>query len=216
MRSFIKLQLSGSHERLVALFETLKSFSNPEFVFDPAASEKYAANIAVKKTDAGCFKADSAELFRSIVWMVLKGDLLYVTNITSKAEPLLGFDNYNKIITRFASAVVGPNLTDGISMTLEGEKELEEKLDPETFNKLKRWARSCNRDMPICHESDRERWFDFVKSAYLTHAEISPDELSEWLVKNWSDIYEDKASEIAVDYEYAIDLLSQYERRNPA
>ena len=83
----------------------------------------------------------------------------------------------------------------------------------ETADKLKKWESLCNRSTGNSHPYDRERWFDFIKTAVDTDSSLTVGDLEQWLTeeKNWFVDEENSITEgIVLDFEYGIDLLKYY------
>lgn len=93
---------------------------------------------------------------------------------------------------------------------------IQELLSEDVFEKLSQWA-ELDRDKtyPASHECDKDRWHDFLISAFEEQADHNriAEELSDWLVKEkqWQQA---QADAMAVRYQQGIDLLQAYHKRS--
>ena len=60
---------------------------------------------------------------------------------------------------------------------------------------------------------DKERWFEFLIASYRASKRLDAGQLVRWLVEvdGWSS---EVAEELAMDYEFALELLKKYDNSN--
>lgn len=212
MTDLIRLNIQASREALEALLKKLKEYHNSEFQYQPALTKQYADSIDAPETEIACFRAEGEGMFNSIVYLGINSDGLTVRNITSQEEPILGYENYNRIMEAFFKTVITPNLTGSENVKLTSRnKDIEDLLDEDTLRLLQEWERACNKSNPTTHPADYDRWLKFVASAYRHNSALTASELRQWLEeeRDWSEAYEKQLSDIERDYEYSIDLLNK-------
>jgi hypothetical protein len=76
---------------------------------------------------------------------------------------------------------------------------------------LRRFSRSANKSTGAAHPWTGARWYAFIIATHHTSKRLDTDQLVRWLVEveHWS---EDIAHELAIDYEFALGLLEQYDQ----
>ena len=69
---------------------------------------------------------------------------------------------------------------------------------------------AANKSTGLAHPSDRERWFRFLIIAYKESIDLDSETLIRWLMEEerWP---EDKAFELALNYEIGHELLNAYD-----
>lgn len=213
MKKFIDLEIFSDITILIDFLNKLKESKTKKWNFEKKLSKDYAANISLNENRVACFKANSARHFEATIWLVIDETKLRVSNIVSRKISYLGKDLYNLIITDFFNDFISKHISDNIRASLtSSDISIEEIANKETADKLKKWEALCNYSTGNTHPHDRERWFDFIKTAVDTDSELTVGDLEQWLTeeKNWL-IDEDSITEkIVIDFEYGVDLLKYY------
>lgn len=101
MKAFQHLIIKKDANSMQGLLQTLKDVSGKPFEYRKLQSERYADMIFEDRSHVACFKTKRSSLYESTVWMMLRKDELYVTNITSEKNSNLGITNYNFVLNRF-------------------------------------------------------------------------------------------------------------------
>lgn len=146
-----------------------------------------------------------------VLWQEGKG--YKVSNIVPRNVGELGITKYNAILQDFAAKVAEPAARVGgfdVELT-SGHQSLEDWLDAEPATALRRFSRLANKSTGAAHPKDRERWYAFLIATHDASKRLDADQLVRWFVEveDWSD---DKAHELAIDYEFALGLLKQYDQ----
>ncbi len=136
-----------------------------------------------------------------------------VANIVPRNVGELGIAKYNAILRDFVTLIAEPAARSGsFEIELTSSKQtLEDWLDDEPAAALRRFSRLANKSTGAAHPMDRERWYAFLISAHRASKRLDSDQLARWLVEvdAWS---VERAQELAIDYEFALGLLEQYDQ----
>ncbi len=146
-----------------------------------------------------------------VLWQ--EGGGYRVSNIVPRNVGELGITKYNAILRDFVARIAEPAARASafeIELT-SSHQSLDDWLDAEPAAALWRFSRLANKSTGAAHPMDRERWYAFLIATHHTLKRPDTDQLVRWLVEveHWS---EDKAHELAIDYEFAIGLLEQYDQ----
>jgi hypothetical protein len=135
-----------------------------------------------------------------------------VSNIVPRNVGELGIANYNAILRDFVTKLAEPASRDGcFDLELSAPNQsLDDWLEAEPAAALRRFSRLANKSTGAGHPMDRDRWYTFLIASHHASKRLDTDQLVRWLVEieHWS---EDKAHELAIDYEFALGLLEQYD-----
>lgn len=154
---------------------------------------------------------DGIDASALVLWQ--EGEGYRVSNIVPRNVGELGITKYNAILRDFVARIAEPAArvsTFDIELTSPRES-LDDWLDAEPATALRRFSRLANKSTSASHPMDRERWYAFLIATYRASKRLDTDQLVRWLVEveHWS---EDKAQELAIDYEFALGLLEQYDQ----
>lgn len=141
------------------------------------------------------------------------GDTWYVPNIVPLDSGQLSHDQYNKILENFLDTIVRPSIT-GLSVTAElsgDELFLKDVVGEDVVALLHKFSLLANKSTGSSHPYDRNRWFDFLIAVQRKHISLNTDLLIHSLMEEgWS---EDRAHNLAIEYEFAVGLLDYKEGR---
>ena len=145
-----------------------------------------------------------------VLWQ--EGEGYRVSNIVPRNVGELGITKYNAILRDFVARIAEPAArASGFGVELTSHHQsLDDWLDAEPAAALRRFSRSANKSTGAAHPMDRARWYAFLIATHHTSKRLDTDQLVRWLieVERWS---EDTAHELAIDYEFALGLLEQYD-----
>lgn len=135
-----------------------------------------------------------------------------VSNIVPRNVGELGIMKYNVILRDFVSSVAEPAARIGgfeVDLTSPSQT-LDDWLSTDSAAALRRFSRLANKSTGAAHPLDRERWFEFLITVHGTSKRLDTEQLARWLieVEGWP---ADRAQELAIDYEFALGLLEQYD-----
>lgn len=141
------------------------------------------------------------------------GDTWYVPNIVPLDSSQLSHNQYNKILENFLETIVRPSIA-GLPVTAELTGDvlfLKDVVGEEVASLLHKFSVLANKSTGSAHPSDRNRWFDFLIAVQRKHISLNTDLLIHSLMEEgWS---EDRAHDLAIEYEFAIGLLDYKEGR---
>jgi hypothetical protein len=137
---------------------------------------------------------------------------LEVTNIVPLEFSELSHRAYNMILEDFADQIARPaSSASGFVVELSGDTvQIEDKLSPAAADALRRFSVLANKSTGAAHPLDRRRWFDFIILAHQDRSDLDADLLHRWLSES-DDWPEDRASDLAIEYERSRALLSRFE-----
>ena len=148
-----------------------------------------------------------------VLWQ--EGEGYRVSNIVPRNVGELGITKYNAILWSYVARIAEPAASAsasgfGVELT-SPHQSLDDWLDAEPAAALRRFSHSANKSTGAAHPMDRARWYAFLIATHHTSKRLDPDQLVRWLVEveHWS---EDTAHELAIDYEFALGLLEQYDQ----
>ena len=140
-----------------------------------------------------------------------EGDTWYVPNIIPLDSSQLSRDQYNKILENFLDSIVRPSIA-GLPVTtaLTGDELfLKDVVGADVATLLHNFSVLANKSTGTSHPCDRNRWFDFLIAVQRKHISLDTDLLIYSLMEDgWS---EDRAHDLAIEYEFAIGLLDYKE-----
>jgi len=135
-----------------------------------------------------------------------------VTNIVPQESGSLTKAQYNAILDDFADRNARP-AADALGLMVEitaDRQPITHWISPEAARCLERFSRAANKGTGSSHPLDFRRWAAFLILAHRESAELDTEILRRWLVEEegWS---EDKAADLAIEYEFARSLLDAYD-----
>lgn len=140
-----------------------------------------------------------------------EGDTWYVPNIIPLDSSQLSRDQYNKILENFLDSIVRPSIA-GLPVTtaLTGDELfLKDVVGEDVATLLHNFSVLANKSTGSSHPCDRNRWFDFLIAVQRKRISLDTDLLINSLMEDgWS---EDRAHDLAIEYEFAIGLLDYKE-----
>lgn len=140
-----------------------------------------------------------------------EGDTWYVPNIIPLDSSQLSRDQYNKILENFLDTIVRPSIA-GLPVTAELSGDiviLKDVVGEDVAALLHKFSVLANKSTGSSHPCDRNRWFDFLIAVQRKRISLDTDLLINSLMEDgWS---EDRAHDLAIEYEFAIGLLDYKE-----
>lgn len=139
------------------------------------------------------------------------GDTWYVPNIIPLDSSELSHDQYNDILENFLDTIVHPSII-GLPVTTEltgDELFMKDVVGEDVATLLHKFSVLANKSTGSSHPCDRNRWFDFIIAVQRKRISLDTDLLVNSLIEDgWS---EDRAHDLAIEYEFAIGLLDYKE-----
>ncbi|MCP4699904.1 MAG: hypothetical protein GY862_24090 [Gammaproteobacteria bacterium] len=159
-----------------------------------------------------CFQRHLEDGLDSSLWLTEKDkNTLYVSNIVPTEKPELSIVEYNSILNDFFNSFLqdaSRKYNANIDMTSE-DYSLDDLINKEAAKALRVFSSFANKSTGSAHPKDRERWLDFILLAYSDRKNFSPDEVEKFLLEDgWTHNF---AVDLAIEYEFGIDLLEHTE-----
>jgi hypothetical protein len=147
------------------------------------------------------------------VFLFFIGKELKVTNIVPREVHQLTRYQYNHIVEELNDWVLKLS-AEGMSIKptiTEDRFDVTTLLGSEAAKALQAFSSSANKNTGSSHPLDRDRWFKFLILAHRNSAKIDTQSLYRWLTEEeeWP---EDQADRLAIEFEFASDLLNDYDR----
>ncbi|SDR31292.1 hypothetical protein SAMN05519103_01927 [Rhizobiales bacterium GAS113] len=137
-----------------------------------------------------------------------------VSNIVPTEFSQLTYAQYNAVLQDFVQRIAEPAAreVDFEVKTTPSHQSIEDWLSPAAAKALRTFSVCANKSSGSTHPADRERWFQFLIQAHKSAGQLSTSNLDRWLieVEGWS---EDIAHRLVIQYEFGLDLLSEYDSR---
>lgn len=213
MKIFKKLEITGRNNSLKTLLNKIKIESHRNFTYVSEKSDDYAKMISTSKECTATFLTNEIENAIAYVWLVLTEDSLYISNITPNKSGQLTFHQYNSIVDTFYKEVIEKNITPEFEVHYsKDEITISDLADNETISKLKNWINSANPSTLNTNPFDFQRWCEFIFTAHKNKSNLNSSQLEKYLIEDIKIYDEDLVSKIALDYEYSLDLLKEYDK----
>lgn len=212
MKRFRDLEIMGPAGELRRLMTALPASLPAQWQRDSEA-ERRLTGIAGPEAEgfayarSGDGRAPAAGLL-----LMLEGHRLRVSNIVPQESGQLSVGQYNAILEEF-SGVLGTQLEHWPALELKLSDEdvaITEWVSPEAAVLLERFSILANKSTGSAHPSDFARWVAFIIRVHREGVDLYPDDLQKWLIEalGWPP---EKASKLAVEYEFARAVLEAYD-----
>lgn len=210
---FQDLRLRGTINGRTALREALVNCASEPWRHSADREQDMAAHAGAD-ADVIVFERDESggvDAVALVLWS--RDDGFEVTNIVPREIGELGQHRYNTALRDFVERVAHPaaaaaGFTVEVSSAAQG---LDDWLPRDAADALRRFSVAANKATGSSHPMDRRRWFAFLFAAHHDRGAFDTDRLMRWLteVEGWS---EQTAHDLAVEYEFGLKLLDEYDR----
>lgn len=226
MKTYRELYFQGLPEQLERFLQDIKDYSTDVWHF--GHEDRYGSPWIY--FDYSGDVVDHARVCITTGKEILHGKIK-VNNIVPLKKHQLSIDEYNAVLLKFYTDIIIPYKK--CHHELDISQPSDDTFDPKSMitetalRKLEAFCNSANKSTGSSHPCDQERWFDFICQTvddeqifdYSTLAEFLQDE-DFWGSKNpdfcgvigrfaWD---EDRAYQLASEYENACTLLEYYKR----
>ena len=210
---FQDLYLRGPDEARSALRAAILGLVKPPWRHTPE-KEEHLSKYASGSNDILVFERDASDGLVGtglVLWSTPDG--YQVTNIVPTESGSLSYASYNRILQDFEHRVAGP-ASELAKFKLEltpPRQSIDDWLPPSVADALRRFSSLANKQMGASHPLDRRRWLTFLIDAHRDNHSFNSERLARWLieVERWP---EDNAHDLAIEYEFALALLRQYDQ----
>lgn len=207
MQRFRKITIHCENENAaVEMLQTIASACNQQpFVYEKD-DERFIKDKTIRIISTHAYTTEA------VIIVIASGSDVKVINIIPHKRSVFRIDKneYNTIMDYFKKEVIDEIVKDKAIDFPPAEYTMES-LIPKSYQQLDRWA-SCPGapDAPFSHQSDLNRWFDFVIALFLNDErdKLSSGDLEQWLEeKRWD---EEVIEETILHYEHDTDLLNYF------
>lgn len=124
----------------------------------------------------------------------------------------LEYEQYNLILDKFYESFM-KNLIEHNNKIIKvvytiGEYSIEEKI-PKSYHLLENFAELCNKNSPLSHFSDLNRWRKFICSVVENDERFSSEVIERWFIEE-AQFDEDVSIKLAANFEEGRELLIYY------
>ncbi len=158
-------------------------------------------------------RAEDEEADAAILFLFWLSDGYEVTNIVPLRPREFDYRRYNAVLQDFIRRVAEPaSRAAGFSVeATEPRQSIADWLLPDTAEALRRFSWNARKSTGSSPPMDRDRWLAFLIRAHKDGRAMDATRLARWLieVEDWP---AHKAHALAIEYEFALDLLAEYDR----
>lgn len=211
MKIFRDLYLHLPEAQADNFFDELNNILDKNWSREIALEESSAQQAGEKFYYFSCSRSEVLEP-ALIAFAKKDHKIIYIANIVPKEIGELSRDQYNVILMEFYNNFLKP-LCEKHSIRVEitsDNQSIEDWVSEGTYKKLKRFSGAANKSTGSSHPCDQERWFAFIISVLQNNEKLDPGQLERWLVEEEGWHY-DIASDLAIEYEQGLALLTYYE-----
>ena len=225
MKQFNRIEIHKDNASLMVLIEKMIALKKEDFQYDKEASAKTNEacenDTICRGTYYALFKTDLESLYKTTVFVSVKGNELKVFNITSSDSRYsdLGITRYNFVLNQFfhhfMARCLDASYSNSISISGE-EQKMEDLIGEDAYKALTKWEHSCNKETPVSHPMDEQLWFDFICKLHESGKNLHPSDFSQWLSEDckWSSYYSEAIDDLSEKLEYSLSLLKYYGQFN--
>jgi hypothetical protein len=211
---FRELTVKGNPEDL-SRFKTLLTPTEKSGWRRDTSAEAELRNLDPSEDPGLCFLA-AARPGRPAarLWLAhSRQNEIYVPNVVPESTSPLCRATYNEIVREFLQLVARPAAKAARVVARLGKDavELEDMVPAYAAECLRQFCALANKSTGSSHPLDRARWFRFIIVSHAQRSKLQADELERWLSLEggWTPA---RANELALEYEFGRELLSQYRK----
>lgn len=216
MKQFKELEITGPVEQMPSFIDHVSANLPTHWRRDFEAEARLEQANHVRKDSwfAFIYKSEDDEP-SSNVFLTLESGRLYVPNITPLEPGRLSIAQYNRILDEFADILhIHLPLDSALKINVTSDvAAITDWVSPKAEELLDRFSNSANKSTGSSHPSDFQRWSAFLIEVHKEGSShrLSSDFLAKWLEEElgWSS---ERANELAIEYEFARDVLQAYEQ----
>jgi hypothetical protein len=212
MKVYSDLEIAGDHAALQQAIADIEARLANGWARNVESEQRLSSAALVR-----CFHCTETPSRRAAsVWLAQRqgGPSWNVTNIIPDGNGRLTYDEYNALLDEFRTSFVQP-VANALGLEVRASKadmNLEDFMSEMAARALTDFCRVANKQTGSAHPRDRERWFKFLIQLHHDRKAPSASFIRRWLIERerWSP---DVASDLAVEYESALELLKQFNGR---
>jgi hypothetical protein len=146
------------------------------------------------------------------LYLFFQATLAKVTNIVPHERSELSRVEYNGILLSF-HAIADPIAQKlGLEIRLTSDQEnIADSMSARAMKALREFSGLANKSTGASHPLDHARWLKFLIFAHRDDAQLDPETLIRWFIEE-DEWYEDQADKLGISYEFARELLAEYDK----
>lgn len=209
MKTYKDVYIHAADKSIVEFISKVTEDINPHWSrsYESEENSKYLGEVAFSFKRSG----DSVLPDAGVSIFKKEGNTWYIPNVVPLQQSQLDYDEYNEIITDFYASCLKPVASElGIDVEItSGSLSGEDIVGVDGFRLLKAFSLSANKSTGSSHPCDQRRWFAFIVGTCSNGEYISTSDLIRVLCEQgWS---ENTAEKLAIEYEFARDLIKYME-----
>lgn len=211
---YVRLDISrpGFQSTLLHLIENTEGWTLRKDLHDNFSLKAVLKDREVICVQTPVYNYDGKEI-QGVIWTYDFGDRLESFNIIPTIGNRLLPEAYNYLLNQFVDVFVRRTAAD-YGATIDMSKpilDMKDYIGDDGLEVLTMFSDWANKSTGNSHPLDFERWCDFLLICFNKKIMISSDLLEGWLMEHgWS---AEMASELALDYEYGMNLLNYEHNR---
>ena len=213
MQQFKDLDITGPVEQLDALVDAVSTNLPADWHRDPGVEAFLAKGDREWKDASFAFSRDAKGSDpKTVLFLVRERRRLYVSNIVPH-DGELSMAQYNRVLDEFAD-MLRTHVSSDSQLTMGVSSEdvtITDWVSDEAAELLQRFSTVANKSTGSAHPRDFERWADFLIQVHREGSTLYSHSLKRWLVEEL-DWPPDRAGKLAMEFEFARDLLQAYDR----
>lgn len=207
-----ELQIEGEQQQLEALVQGITDRLRPLWIRTSDREDELAALDRSRRIYV--FKSDRVGNRPAVsLFLALYHGTLSVTNIVPQDPGSLTTSEYNAILDDFAAEIRPLLEASGPRMIVTSDRrDITHWVSEDTARRLRSFSRMANKGTGSGHPLDFGRWAEFLIAAHQERSTLDAYTLQRWLIEeeHWP---EEKAIELAGEFEFARELLKAYDSR---
>lgn len=217
MEVFRELAVEGSEDQILALIEATTVRLPEGWIRDTEAEANFVSlGLSTDGSRGFAFsrRQTSAEGTPAAgVFLLFEGGEMRVVNIVPHEKSQLSIAEYNRVLEEFEAVAFRP-AAEALGLVVRmtsADAEPTAWMSADTAELLRRFSVLANMSTGASHPLDRRRWHEFIIATHRERARLDVSTLERILVEvhGWP---EDRASDLACEYELARELLKDYDQ----
>lgn len=216
IEDFQDLFLIGSAEHCTELREALQQYAKAPWRHAKDREQEISEDSG--NDNVILFERETtSDIAASLLILSRTSDGYRVTNIVPLQKHRLNISEYNDVLNDFVNRIAKPaSKNSGFQVKGSTRKHaITDWTSQEAARALHQFSVLANKSTGSSHPSDQHRWFQFLLAVHKVHKAqgkvLDTHQLERWLeeVEHWPS---EVATKLVLEYEFALDLLNEYDR----